>query len=298
SAQEALAAAKERAAVLQNTLAAANAKWASLEAKLTKKDQTVKSAQEALAVAKERAAVLRNTLAAANAKLASLEAKLTKKDQTVKSAQEALAAAKAKSSALESAQAEAKKQAIALQNALAAMNTNSASLEAKLIEKDQALKSAEKALVTAKAESASLETRLIEKNLALEAAQKVTAEAKTKAAALLETQSKIANLQSARKAAATANRNLLKAYAEKSKKGSKAAAKLEQARQDLHAAQALVAKLSGAKTLHTIQAAESLSRISRKHYGTLERWPEIFEANKHILESPEKISQGLVLVIP
>ncbi len=49
---------------------------------------------------------------------------------------------------------------------------------------------------------------------------------------------------------------------------------------------------------HIVAEGDSLSRISRKYYGTAERWNEIFEANRNILSNPSKLPAGASLRIP
>ena len=50
--------------------------------------------------------------------------------------------------------------------------------------------------------------------------------------------------------------------------------------------------------LHTVEAGDTLSAIAAKYLGKASRYPEIFEANKPMLEDPDKIYPGQVLRIP
>ncbi len=50
--------------------------------------------------------------------------------------------------------------------------------------------------------------------------------------------------------------------------------------------------------VHTVKEGETLGQISTLHYGTFRRWPDILEANKDILQSPEELKPGMVLIIP
>lgn len=54
---------------------------------------------------------------------------------------------------------------------------------------------------------------------------------------------------------------------------------------------------SGAR-YYTVQAGDTLSRISREVYGTTGRWSEIFEANRDQLPSPNALQPGQRLRIP
>ena len=49
---------------------------------------------------------------------------------------------------------------------------------------------------------------------------------------------------------------------------------------------------------HTVVSGDTLGAISKKYYGTWRLYPEIFEANKPMLNHPDKIYPGQVLRIP
>ena len=53
-----------------------------------------------------------------------------------------------------------------------------------------------------------------------------------------------------------------------------------------------------AQQSYTVQAGDTLSRISAKVYGESGRWTEIFEANRDLLPSPNALKPGQVLRIP
>jgi nucleoid-associated protein YgaU len=54
---------------------------------------------------------------------------------------------------------------------------------------------------------------------------------------------------------------------------------------------------SAART-YTVQAGDSLSKISKQFYGDATKYMKIFEANKDKLADPDKIKPGQELVIP
>ena len=60
------------------------------------------------------------------------------------------------------------------------------------------------------------------------------------------------------------------------------------------------ASVSGgqASRTYTVQAGDSLSKISKQFYGDANRYMKIFEANRDRLENPDKIKAGQELVIP
>lgn len=50
--------------------------------------------------------------------------------------------------------------------------------------------------------------------------------------------------------------------------------------------------------LYTVVKGDNLSKISKAFYGTPNKYPQIFEANKPMLTHPDKIYPGQVLRIP
>lgn len=50
--------------------------------------------------------------------------------------------------------------------------------------------------------------------------------------------------------------------------------------------------------LYTVVKGDNLSKISKAFYGTPNKYPQIFEANKPMLSHPDKIYPGQVLRIP
>ena len=49
---------------------------------------------------------------------------------------------------------------------------------------------------------------------------------------------------------------------------------------------------------YTVQAGDSLSKISKEFYGNSHDYMKIFEANRDVLSDPDRISVGQELVIP
>ena len=50
--------------------------------------------------------------------------------------------------------------------------------------------------------------------------------------------------------------------------------------------------------MYTVVKGDNLSKISKEFYGTPNKYPQIFEANKPMLSHPDKIYPGQVLRIP
>ncbi len=50
--------------------------------------------------------------------------------------------------------------------------------------------------------------------------------------------------------------------------------------------------------MYTVQAGDTLSKISKQFYGNANQYMKIFEANRDRLQSPDKIQAGQEIVIP
>ena len=55
---------------------------------------------------------------------------------------------------------------------------------------------------------------------------------------------------------------------------------------------------SSAARSYTVQPGDSLSKISKQHYGDANKYMKIFEANKDKLSDPDKVRAGMELLIP
>jgi nucleoid-associated protein YgaU len=53
----------------------------------------------------------------------------------------------------------------------------------------------------------------------------------------------------------------------------------------------------GART-YTVKSGDTLSKIAKAHYGDASTYNKIFDANRNILNDPDKIQPGQVLSIP
>jgi nucleoid-associated protein YgaU len=49
---------------------------------------------------------------------------------------------------------------------------------------------------------------------------------------------------------------------------------------------------------YTVKSGDTLSKISKMHYGDAGQYMKIFEANRGLLKDPDKIQPGQVLTIP
>lgn len=57
-------------------------------------------------------------------------------------------------------------------------------------------------------------------------------------------------------------------------------------------------EVTAGSQFHTVERGDSLSKIAKTYYGNAMKYPVIFEANKPMLEHPDKIYPGQVLRIP
>lgn len=49
---------------------------------------------------------------------------------------------------------------------------------------------------------------------------------------------------------------------------------------------------------YTIQSGDSLSKIAKSQYGDASKWTALFEANREVIEDPDKIYPGQQIRIP
>jgi len=73
---------------------------------------------------------------------------------------------------------------------------------------------------------------------------------------------------------------------------------LASVRADLEATQTEIARLTGARGIYTVQAADSLSSIATFFYRDGNRWPDILAANDNLIDDPDLIFAGMVLIVP
>lgn len=74
--------------------------------------------------------------------------------------------------------------------------------------------------------------------------------------------------------------------------------KIRETENALHRNQYLLARAEGDRTVYRVRPGDSLARISVLVYGTDQAWQQIFEANRHLLDEPDRVLPGLTLVIP
>jgi nucleoid-associated protein YgaU len=70
----------------------------------------------------------------------------------------------------------------------------------------------------------------------------------------------------------------------------------ESARTQLDAA--LQRQSAASQTLYRVRPSDSLASISLRFYGRSDQWHRIFEANRHLLADPNRLTPGMTLVIP
>ncbi|MGQ0798925.1 MAG: peptidoglycan-binding protein LysM [Pseudomarimonas sp.] len=75
-----------------------------------------------------------------------------------------------------------------------------------------------------------------------------------------------------------------------------AAAKADAAAKE--AAEELAAEEQPTARFYTVVSGDTLSAIAKREYGSANKYPQIFEANKPMLSHPDKIYPGQVLRIP
>jgi nucleoid-associated protein YgaU len=51
-------------------------------------------------------------------------------------------------------------------------------------------------------------------------------------------------------------------------------------------------------TTYTIEKGDTLSKIAKEHLGNANAWKRIFEANRDVLDDPDRIFPGQVIKLP
>ena len=64
------------------------------------------------------------------------------------------------------------------------------------------------------------------------------------------------------------------------------------------AAPAPAAEPAAAEKVHVVEKGDTLGAIAKKYYGKASAYPKIFEANRDVLDDPDKIKPGQRLRIP
>ncbi len=75
-------------------------------------------------------------------------------------------------------------------------------------------------------------------------------------------------------------------------------AEVRSAENALHRSQFLLARADNARTVYRVRPGDSLRQVSQLFYGNIERWTALFEANRHVLDDPNRLLPGLTLVVP
>lgn len=75
-------------------------------------------------------------------------------------------------------------------------------------------------------------------------------------------------------------------------------AELETLQSRLNEVQEQVVTLRGASGTYTVESGDTLSSISSIYYGTSDHWEEILEANSYLIDDPDLIFPGFVLLMP
>jgi nucleoid-associated protein YgaU len=55
---------------------------------------------------------------------------------------------------------------------------------------------------------------------------------------------------------------------------------------------------ASAPRTYTVERGDTLSEIAQRHYGRARHWRAIFDANRGILDDPDRIHPGQVLTLP
>jgi len=67
---------------------------------------------------------------------------------------------------------------------------------------------------------------------------------------------------------------------------------------NLRRQQLLLAAAMGAGSVYQLRPEDTLALLAARFYGNGNRWPKIYEANRHVLDNPDLLLPGVTLVLP
>ncbi|MCU0833885.1 MAG: LysM peptidoglycan-binding domain-containing protein [Chromatiaceae bacterium] len=257
-ADESEAASVEAVAALEQQLSQARAEAADLAQRVEAAEAAKTQLAGDLAAAQEAQARLQADLSTAESALARLEADLAAANEANRIAQSGSAELERRLNEAQTAQEVAAKRQAAMEQELSGLRTQITAAEATRDE--------------AQASLGALRARL------------TTAEGGTLTA------------EQAKADAATAAEALAAALRQGS--GSKRTQAVGAAEDRLHQAQVLVARATGAGGVYRIRPQDSLAAVAKRFYGDGKLWTRLNQANRHVIDNPDRLIPGLTLVIP
>ncbi|WP_041446789.1 LysM peptidoglycan-binding domain-containing protein [Thiocystis violascens] len=75
-------------------------------------------------------------------------------------------------------------------------------------------------------------------------------------------------------------------------------ARLAEAEQTLRRRQFRLASVIDAQSVYRVRPNDTLALIGNRFYGSGQQWRALFEANRHVIEDPDRLTPGITLVIP
>lgn len=66
----------------------------------------------------------------------------------------------------------------------------------------------------------------------------------------------------------------------------------------LHQAQSIVARAADARSVYRTRPQDSLALVARRFYGDGNLWVRVYQANRHVIEDPDRLVPGVTLIIP
>ncbi len=134
-----------------------------------------------------------------------------------------------------------------------------------------------------------------------ETQRKAAAAAAARAELSRELQAKEQTLEQAKARSAELNKayeSLLKDKSQLAASDAAHRAELERTRKAFEEVQGVIARLTGARGIYTVQNTDSLSKIAAFFYHDALRWHDIFKANAHLIDHPDLIYPEQVLIVP
>jgi nucleoid-associated protein YgaU len=73
---------------------------------------------------------------------------------------------------------------------------------------------------------------------------------------------------------------------------------VREAENALHHSQFVLARADSARTVYRVRPGDTLAQVGLMFYGDAEQWSQIYDANRHVIDDPNRLLPGISLVIP
>lgn len=73
---------------------------------------------------------------------------------------------------------------------------------------------------------------------------------------------------------------------------------VREAENALHRSQSLLARTNNARTVYRVRPGDTLQQVSLMFYGDPDQWARLFDANRHVVDDPNRLLPWVTLIVP